>query len=92
LPRLGSGVAVAWCANGDEAPWSTDGASAWAGVPYRPIGWALGAVGHGLVAIRERVQGHAEVGIKGLDHEGLEGDEAFSGGQRRGARMSASRT
>jgi hypothetical protein len=46
---------------------------------------ALGAVGNGLVASRERVQGHAEWGHKGLDQEGIGGDDAFIDGQRRRA-------
>src|SRR5262245_44545439 len=46
---------------------------------------ALGAVGNGLVELLDRVQRHAELGHKGLDQEGMGGDDAVIGGQRRGA-------
>jgi hypothetical protein len=85
LPLISRGVAGAWCATGDEETWGKDGASAWEGVTEGAVGMALGAVGNGLVAIRARVEGHAALGHKGLDQEGLGGDEAFLGGQRRSA-------
>ena len=43
---------------------------------------ALGAVGNGLVEILDRLQSHTELGHKGLDQEGIGGDDAFIGGQR----------
>jgi hypothetical protein len=46
---------------------------------------ALGAVGNGLVEILDRLQSHTELGHKGLDQEGMGGDNAFIGGQRRSA-------
>jgi hypothetical protein len=46
---------------------------------------ALGAVGNGLVEILDRLQSHAELGHKGLDQEGIGGDDAFIRGQRRSA-------
>jgi hypothetical protein len=46
---------------------------------------ALGAVGHGRVESLDRLQGHAELGHKGLDQGGMGGDDAFIGGQRRSA-------
>jgi hypothetical protein len=46
---------------------------------------ALGAVGNGLVESLDRLQSHAELGHKGLDQEGIGGDDAFIGGQRRSA-------
>jgi hypothetical protein len=82
---ISRGVAVAWCAKGDEETGGNDGASAWEGVKYRAVGMALGAVGHGLVELLDRVQRHAALGHKGLDQEGLGGDDAVIGGQRRRA-------
>jgi len=86
LHRISRGVAVAWFAASDEETWGKDGASAWEGVKERAVGMALGAVSHGLVAILARVQSHPELGHKGLDQEGMGGDEAFIGGQRHRAR------
>jgi len=85
LQLIGRGVAVALSAKGDEETWGKDGSSAWEGGKKREVGMALGAVGNGLVDILDRWQGHAELGNKGLDPEGIGGDEAFIGGQRRSA-------
>jgi hypothetical protein len=85
LQLISRGVAVAWFAKGDEETWGKDGASAWEGVKSRAVGMALGAVSNGLVAIRARWPRHPELGHKGLDQEGIGGDEAVIGGQRRRA-------
>jgi hypothetical protein len=42
-------------------------------------------VGNGLVELLDRLQRHEELGHKGLDQEGIGGDEAVSGGPRRRA-------
>jgi hypothetical protein len=85
LPLIRRGVAVAWFAKGDEETWGKDGASAGEGVQSREVGMALGAVGQGLGERLDRVQRHAALGHEGLDREGMGGDAAFSGGQRRRA-------
>jgi hypothetical protein len=85
LQRISRGVAGAWFANGDEETGGKDGASAREGGKERDGGMALGAVGKGLVERLDRVHRHAELGDKGLDHEGIGGDDAFIGGQRRRA-------
>jgi hypothetical protein len=71
------------CATGDEEAGGKDGAGQ--GSQHGEVRMARGAWCTNVVEILARVQGHAELADEGLDQQGMGGDEARLGGQRRGA-------
>jgi hypothetical protein len=84
--RSRGGVAVAWFAAGGAESGREDGASAWQGVQPGAGGRALGAVGHGVVAVVDGWHGDAELAAQGVHQEGRGGDAPRLGGQGCGAR------
>ncbi len=82
LEFLGGGEAFPLFAEGHEEAGGKDGPGPWQGVKQGEVGMGLGALCHGSVEVGNGLQGHAELGDKGLHQEGIGGDHAFIRGQR----------
>jgi hypothetical protein len=80
----GGGRACALFAKGDEEAGGEDRPSAWEGLEEGEVGMGLGPLRDGGVEVCDGVPGDAELGNKGLDQQGMGGDDALIGGQRRG--------
>jgi hypothetical protein len=78
------GRACAWFAKGDEQAGGEDRPSAWEGLKEGEVGRALGPLRAGGVEVGDGLQGDAELGHQGLDHQGMGGDDALIGGSRCG--------
>jgi hypothetical protein len=82
LERSGGCRAFALFAEGDEEARSEDGTRSWERLEEGEVGVVLGALGDGVVACCDRLQGDAELSDERLDHQGIGGDDALIGGQR----------
>ncbi len=85
LQRIGGGIALALFAEGDQETRCKDSTSAWERIKQGEVGMALGALRDGGVEVRDRLEGHAQLGDEGLDQQGMGDDNAFIGGQWGGA-------
>ena len=84
LEFSGGGLAFALLAKGDQEAGSEDGSGTWEGLEEGKVGMALSALGDGGVKILDGVQSDTELADKGLDAQGMGGDDALIGGQGRG--------
>ena len=76
----GRGIASPLFAKGDEEAGGEDRASAWEGLEEGAVGMGLGPLRDGGVELGDGLQGDAELGDKGLDQQGMGGDNALIGG------------
>ena len=82
LAFLGGGEAFPLCAEGHEEAGGKAGPGPWQGVKQGAVRMGLGALCHGGVEVGNGLQGHAELGDKGLYQEGIGDDHACIRGQR----------
>jgi hypothetical protein len=82
LEFRGGGEAFPLFAEGHEEARGQDGPGPWQGVKPGEVGMGLGALCHGGIEVGKGLQGHAELGDKGLHQEGI-------GGRSRGHPWSA---
>src|SRR5262245_26178811 len=84
--QFGSGsIAGALFAKGNEKAGSEDRPRAWEGLEEGEVGMALGTLRDSGVEVSNGLQGDAELGHQRLDQQGIGGDDALIGGQRRGS-------
>src|SRR6266702_6664640 len=81
----GRGIACALFAKGDEEAGGEDRPSTWEGLEEGKVGMGLGTLRDGDVEIGDGLQGDTELGNQRLDQQGIRGDNALIGGQRRGS-------
>jgi hypothetical protein len=86
LECSGGGVACPLFAAGDEEARGKERTGAWPGGTHGAVGMARRAWRHDMVEVGDRVQDEPELGDERLDQEGLRGDHARIGRQRRRAR------
>src|SRR5262245_1386310 len=79
--QCGGGIAFPLCAEGDEQPGGADGACPGEGLAQGASGMVWRALRDGGIKGRDRLQGNAELGDKGLDEHGMRGDHALVDGQ-----------
>ena len=83
--QFGSGsIACALFAKGNEKAGGEDRPRAWEGLEEGEVGMALGTLRDGGVEVGDGLQGDAKLGNQRLDQQGMRGDNALIGGQRRG--------
>ena len=80
----GRGRACALFAKGDEEAGGENRPSTWEGLEEGEVGRGLGPLRDGEVEISDGLQGDTGLGHKRLDQQGIGGDNARIGGQRRG--------
>ena len=82
LEFLGGGEAFPVFAEGHKKAGGKDRPGPWQGVKQGEVGMGLGALCNGSVEVGNGLQGHAELGDKGIHQEGIGGDHAFIRSQR----------
>ena len=77
----GGGIAFPLFAEGDEQPGGEDGACPWKGLEQGEIGMVMSALRDGVIKGLDCLQGDPELVDKGLDEQGMRGDNTLIGGQ-----------